>query len=261
MIIIPAIDIRGGKCVRLLQGRFEEETVFSHDPVRVAVGWQARGAQLLHVVDLDGARTGAPVNLPVIERLIREVTIPVQVGGGVRSTETARALFSMGVSRVILGSAALDDPSLISDLCMEFGDRILVSIDARDGLVATHGWQTTEQKPAVQLAREVKDLGVGEVVFTDITRDGALQGVNVEATLAIARAGVRVIASGGIASLEDVRRLAALEGEGIVGAIIGRALYTGDINFEEAVEAARRRPEKSGEFLRTNLERGHRRGC
>ncbi|NPV53870.1 MAG: 1-(5-phosphoribosyl)-5-[(5-phosphoribosylamino)methylideneamino]imidazole-4-carboxamide isomerase [Firmicutes bacterium] len=238
MIVIPAIDIKGGRCVRLLQGRFEAETVFSHDPVQVASGWQARGAQLLHVVDLDGAKDGSPVNLPVVERLLREVGVPVQVGGGIRSAETARALFGMGASRVILGSAALDSPQLISDLCREFGDRVLVSIDARDGLVATHGWQTMESKPAAELAREVRELGVREVVFTDIARDGALQGVNVEATLAIARTGIRVIASGGVTSLEDVRRLATLEGEGIVGVIIGRALYSGNIDFGEAVEVA-----------------------
>ena len=235
--LYPAVDLRGGKCVRLYQGDYGVETVYDEDPVRVARKWRAEGAGWLHVVDLDAARTGEPVNLPVIREMALSVDIPLQVGGGVRSMERLELLFSVGVERVILGSAAIDDPRFVREALARYGDRIALGIDARGGRVATHGWLRTTEVTAEELAKEMVRHGAETFIFTDISRDGTLSGPNVEAILSLARAcGKPVIASGGIRDAQDLLRLARHAGEGVAGAVVGRALYTGGLDLGEALK-------------------------
>ena len=240
MIIYPAIDIRGGRCVRLTEGRFDRETVFAEDPGEVARRWSEAGAEYLHVVDLDGALAGEGQNLPVIKRIIENSTMPVQVGGGIRNLHTIDKVLKLGVKRVILGSAAVKNPELVRDACKYYPGSIVVGIDAKDGDVAIEGWGVSGGIAAVELAKRVAAVGVKHIIFTDISRDGMLSGVNAEATAKLAAAaGVQVIASGGVASLEDIRRLQALTGYGIEGCIIGKALYTGAIDLQAAIAAAK----------------------
>ncbi|RJQ28597.1 MAG: 1-(5-phosphoribosyl)-5-[(5-phosphoribosylamino)methylideneamino]imidazole-4-carboxamide isomerase [Peptococcaceae bacterium] len=239
MLIIPAIDLRAGRCVRLVEGRPEQETVYSRDPVAVARRWQEQGARWLHVVDLDGAFAGAPKNLDVIKEILAGVDIPVQVGGGIRDIDVIDRLMSLGVSRVILGTAAVLKPQLVADACARYGDNVLVGIDGRDGRVAVEGWGVTVEKNTVDLALEVKAMGVKRVVFTDIWRDGTLKGPNLAATAELARGtGLKVIASGGVSGADDLRELTKLEQYGVEAVILGKALYAGAVTLKEALSIA-----------------------
>jgi len=233
MLLIPAIDIQGGRCVRLRQGRMDDATVFSDDPVAMARRWAEAGARRLHVVDLDGAAQGQPVNHAVIRAMVEAVPeMPVQVGGGIRDEEAIEEYVGSGVRYVILGSKAAAAPHFIADVCVEFPGHIIVGIDARDGKVATDGWSKLSQHHVTDLAAHFERDGVEAIIFTDIGRDGMLSGVNVEATVELARAvSIPVIASGGIRSLDDVRALCAAAEEGVMGAITGRALYEGTLDF------------------------------
>jgi phosphoribosylformimino-5-aminoimidazole carboxamide ribotide isomerase len=236
MEILPAIDLRGGKCVRLLQGDYARETVFADDPAAIARHWESLGATRLHVVDLDGAREGRPCQLDTVAAIVRAVQIPIELGGGVRTEETARQALDTGVDRVILGSAALDR-AVAARLAEALGDRLIGGIDARDGMVAVRGWLETTEVRAVDLARELAALGLRWIVCTDIGRDGMLEGANVPAMREMVQAvpGVMVIASGGVSSIEDIR---ALREAGAAAAIIGMALYTGTLKLEDALKAA-----------------------
>ncbi len=237
MEVIPAIDLRGGCCVRLHQGDFDRETVFSDDPVAMALHWQEQGGQRLHVVDLDGAATGEPAHLEVITAIVAALDIPVQVGGGIRSARTARAWLDAGVARVVIGTAAVRDPDMVREVCREHGsERMVVSIDARDGMVALQGWTEASEVSVLDLAQRMSGLGVVRLLYTDIARDGMLTGPDVETNAQLVReTGMAVLASGGVASGEDIRRLLPA---GVEGVIVGRALYTGAISLPEAVSAA-----------------------
>jgi phosphoribosylformimino-5-aminoimidazole carboxamide ribotide isomerase len=238
MELIPAIDIRGGKCVQLAQGDYARETVFADDPVAAARGWRDRGATRLHVVDLDGAREGRPVNTALVGRIVRAVApVPVQCGGGVRNPREALMLRDLGVARVIVGTAAVEDLHTVARLVEELGEALIVSIDARDGIVMTHGWLKSGDVPATDLAEDLAAAGVARFVYTDISRDGMLQGPNIDGLRAFIEAAERpVIASGGIVTIEHLRNVAAAGAE---AAISGTALYTGALNFEAALAALR----------------------
>ena len=235
MEIIPAVDIKDGKCVRLYQGDYSMETVFSDDPVGMAMEWQSLGATRLHIVDLDGANTGEPCNLNIITRINDAVWIPLQVGGGIRKMETIEKLLKVGIDRVILGTAAVENHELVKEACRRFGESIIVGIDAIEGRVAIHGWKNSTEINAIELAMSMAKLGVKRFIYTDINRDGTLTEPNFIATFELVDA-IRfpVIASGGISSLIHLKVLNKL---GVEGAIIGRALYTGDINFKQALNA------------------------
>jgi phosphoribosylformimino-5-aminoimidazole carboxamide ribotide isomerase len=237
MEIIPAIDLRGGNCVRLYQGDYAQETVFSDNPLEVAERWQSEGGQRLHIVDLDGAHSGNPANLAAISAITRSLTIPVQVGGGIRSIDTASGLFDAGAARVVVGTAAVSNPDLVEELCRRFGsDRVVVALDARDGLVAIRGWTETSEITAIELAARMAELGVVRVLYTDISRDGTLEEPNYSATAALAQtSGLNVLSAGGVGAPEHVSKLVPTGAE---AAIIGRALYTGDITISEAIIAA-----------------------
>jgi phosphoribosylformimino-5-aminoimidazole carboxamide ribotide isomerase len=239
MIIFPAVDIRQGKCVRLKQGRADQETVYGDDPAAMGLRWQEAGASWLHVVDLDGAFRRIPRNLESIRRLRRVVTIPIQLGGGIRTLETIAAYFDLGIDRLILGTAALKDPELVRQACQLYPGRIAIGLDARDGLVAVEGWTEVSSRPALDLAQELAPLQPAAFIYTDITRDGVKTGVNLEATRALAQqVQIPVIASGGVSSLEDLRALKPLASAGVIGVIIGRALYDGSIDLAEAIRLA-----------------------
>ena len=240
MIIYPAIDIRGGRCVRLTEGRFDAETVFADDPPEMALKWAGMGAEFLHLVDLDGALAGEGKNVPVIERILQSVNIPVQLGGGIRNLETIEKLLALGVTRLILGSAAVKNPQLVEEACKKYPGHIAVGIDAKNGEVAIEGWGKGSGVAATELAKQMATYGVETIIYTDISRDGMLSGVNVEATAALARAcGVPIIASGGVASIEDIRRVKAVEADGVQGCIIGKAIYTGAVDLKEALALAK----------------------
>lgn len=237
MDVIPAIDILEGRCVRLYQGDFARSQVFSTDPVAVAQQWANQGAVRLHLVDLDGAKAGRSVNLTTIEAIIQALDIPVQVGGGVRDRTSVAALLAMGVERVILGTVAIEQPELVGQLCQAYPEQILVGIDARDGRVATRGWLETSEVSAIDLAKQVASQGAATLIYTDIHRDGTLQGPNLIALRELATAiSTPVIASGGVSSMTDLLNLLALEPLGVSGVIVGRALYTGDISLREALQ-------------------------
>ncbi|NPV26153.1 MAG: 1-(5-phosphoribosyl)-5-[(5-phosphoribosylamino)methylideneamino]imidazole-4-carboxamide isomerase [Firmicutes bacterium] len=240
MIVIPAIDLRAGKCVRLVQGKLSEETVFSDQPVEMAVTWEALGAPMLHLVDLDGAFAGEPRNLEVVQEIVRSINIPVQLGGGIRTVKAVSKLLEMGVSRVILGTAAIVKPRLVEEAVKEFGEQIVVGIDAKDGLVAIEGWESTVEKTTVELAQEMELLGVQRVVFTDTRRDGLMKGPNLDSTRELALAvKMKIIASGGVSCLDDIRALKQLEPLGVEGVVMGKALYTGAVRLEDALAVAR----------------------
>jgi phosphoribosylformimino-5-aminoimidazole carboxamide ribotide isomerase len=240
MLIIPAIDLKAGRCVRLYQGDMNQATVYSDDPVATALRWQSEGAERLHVVDLDGAVSGARVNTVVIEQICQALAIPVQAGGGIRDLGAVERLLSRGVGRVILGTVAYRQPEIVVEACQHFPGRITVGIDARGGKVAVQGWTEATELAASELAKRCAGMGVSEVVYTDIARDGTEQGVNIEATLALARSvSLPIIASGGVASVHDIERLVPLASEGIAGVIVGRALYTGAIKLPEAIAVAK----------------------
>lgn len=240
MIIYPAIDIRGGRCVRLTEGRFDAETVFADDPAEMALKWAALGAEYLHLVDLDGALAGESKNGAVVERILQNVKISVQLGGGIRNLATIDKLLSLGVSRVILGSVAVKNPQLVEEACRKYPGHIAVGIDAKNGEAAIEGWGQGGGVAAVELAKKIAQYGVDKIIYTDISRDGMLSGVNVEATAALARAcGVPIIASGGVASLEDIRRVKSVEADGVCGCIIGKAIYTGAVDLKAALALAK----------------------
>ena len=236
MILFPAIDIKDGQCVRLYQGDYSQMTVYASDPVEVAQRWQAAGASWLHVVDLDGAKEGHPVNMNLIARICRETTLHVEVGGGLRSLEHVERALAAGAERVILGTAVLTDHALLNQALQRWGERVVVGLDAREGLVAISGWRETSNVKATELARELSAAGVRRFIYTDIARDAAMQGPNLAALrsmlAALQGSPTTLIASGGVSSLEDLQRLAELEVE---GAIIGKALYVGAIDLAEAV--------------------------
>lgn len=238
--VIPAIDLRGGRCVRLIQGQSHQETVYSYEPVEVALGFQQGGAQRLHVVDLDGAFSGEPGNLDTIRAITRAVDMPVEVGGGIRNLETIELILEAGAEYAILGTAACEDPDLVAEACKLHPGRIIAGIDARNGLAAVRGWVDDTEMDALELARQMGDIGIQEIIFTDIARDGMLTGPNLEALTWITGAGVNVIASGGVSSLEDIRAIARLQDPNIVGVITGQALYTRRFTMEEATTAAQR---------------------
>jgi len=236
--IIPAIDIRDGHCVRLFQGDYARETVFSDDPVAVALRWQAEGAPRLHLVDLDGAREGRPVNAGVVAAIVRAVSIPCQVGGGIRSLHTIERYLAGGVQRVILGSVVVEDPGVAAAAITRHGDAIIAGVDARGGRVALHGWRERSPEMAEDLLPRLAAMGVQRFIYTDIARDGTLRGPNLAATArAVKAVTVPVIASGGIATIDHIRRLSLI---GVEGAILGRALYDGALPLPEALRAARK---------------------
>lgn len=240
MQIIPAIDLKDGKCVRLRQGRMEDDTVFDDDPVAVAERWLEQGARRIHLVDLDGAFAGAPRNADVVNRICKVCgEIPVQIGGGIRTTETARAYLDAGIQWVIVGTLAVKQPEFIDNLCSVFPGHVIVGLDANDGLVATEGWAESSSITAISLAQRFQHAGVSAIVYTDISRDGMMQGVNVPGTTKLAEAvRIPVIASGGVATLADIDTLLIHQNHGITGVIVGRALYEGAIDLAEAQKLA-----------------------
>ena len=245
MIIIPAIDIRGGRCVRLLQGDFRRETVYSGDPVEVARRWAAKGAERIHVVDLDGSREGRPVNADVIRRILSAVNVPIELGGGIRESGTVDFYLGMGVRWVILGTAALKNRDFVVEACRRHPGRVILGIDAREGKVAVEGWTEPTGADALEVARQYEGLGLAALVYTDIGRDGMESGVNVPATERLARqVGIPVIASGGVAGIGDIDRLLAAACPGILGVITGKALYTGALDLEEAIARTKKEGEK-----------------
>ena len=240
MIIIPAVDLLEGKAVRLLRGDPTRQTVFSHDPVQVARHWFQQGAERLHVVDLDGSFAGAPRNKDLVEEIVRAVPIPVQVGGGVRDPETARVYLDAGVDRIVLGTIAVENEPLVGQFCARWPGRVAVAIDARHGTVTVRGWTRSTPLEAVGFAKRLEGVGIVALIYTDVERDGMERGVNLEATRDLARAvRVPVIASGGVASLADIRALLEIAHEGIEGVIVGRALYSGSLKLEEALRLTR----------------------
>ena len=238
MDVIPAIDLLGGRCVRLYQGDYDQVQTYGENPVEVARQWQEEGATYLHVVDLDGAKAGHPVNLTAIKAIACAIDIPVQVGGGLRDRASVASLLNLGVQRIILGTIAVEQPDLVTQLCQEFPDQIVVGIDARAGKVATRGWLETSEVLATELAQRMAIAGAAAIIYTDIYRDGTMQGPNLEALRELAGAiELPIIASGGVSSVRDLLSLLALEPLGVTGAIVGKALYTGEVSLKEAIRA------------------------
>lgn len=240
MIIFPAIDIRDGKCVRLFKGDFNQETVFSDKPEEMAEKWQAEGAEFLHLVDLDGALAGKSQNLATVKKIIAAVNIPVELGGGIRTMENIDEVLALGVKRVILGSVAVKNPELVKEACAKYGERIVVGIDAKDGIVAVDGWGVSGNVDVITLAKEMAKVGVKTIIYTDISRDGTLAGVNVEATAKLAReSGINIVASGGVKSTADIKALLPYEKDGIEGVIVGKSIYMKTLDLAEAIEIGR----------------------
>ncbi len=243
MLLIPAIDIKDGRCVRLRQGDMNSATVFSEDPVAMARHWVGQGARRLHVVDLNGARSGRPVNEAVIRRIVEAIgaEVPVQLGGGLRDLDTIERYIDGGIGFVVIGTAAVKSPGFLHDACSAFGGHVIVALDAREGKVATDGWSKLTGHDVVDLAVKFEDYGVEAILYTDIGRDGMLTGVNLDATVALARAvKIPVIASGGVATMDDIERLCSVQSEGIEAAVLGRSLYEGTLDFRAALERADR---------------------
>lgn len=241
MLVIPAIDLKNGQCVRLEQGLMERDTVYSSDPAATARRWQEEGGELLHIVDLDGAFAGVPRNRAAIEAILKAIGIPAQLGGGIRDLATIEAYLALGLSRVIIGTAAQREPQLVTEACRRFPGRIVVGIDAKNGLVAVQGWAEVTGITAVELAKRFAGDGVAAIIYTDIARDGMLQGPNLEATRVLAEAaGIPVIASGGVSSLQDIENLLAIEQYGVTGVITGKAIYSGSLDLRAAVALAKR---------------------
>ena len=236
MLVIPAIDLKDGKCVRLKQGRMEDATTYGDDPVAMAARWVEAGARRLHLVDLNGAFEGKPINGEAVTAIARRwPTLPIQIGGGIRNAETIEHYLAAGVSYVIIGTKAVKEPAFVGEMCRAFPGHVIVGLDARDGFVATDGWAEVSQVKAVELAKRFADDGVSSIVYTDIARDGMMNGVNVEATAELARSGgLPVIASGGVTNLDDLRQLIAAQEPGIIGAITGRAIYEGTLDVAAA---------------------------
>jgi phosphoribosylformimino-5-aminoimidazole carboxamide ribotide isomerase len=241
LIIIPAIDIKDGKCVRLAQGDFDRVTTYANNPVDMAITWMEQGAELIHIVDLDGSVAGLPRNANIVLEIAKKVDIPIQVGGGIRDMETIEFYLSNGAGSVILGTAALQDEKIIQDACDTFPEKIILGIDALKGKVAIRGWTQKTEQNAVDLARRYENHNIKAIVYTDILRDGMGTGINLEATKALAKAvSIPVIASGGVASIDDIKQLLAIDDCEIYGVIIGRALYTGAISLEEAIKESKK---------------------
>lgn len=240
MLLIPAIDLKDGKCVRLRQGRMDDATIFSDDPVAMAARWVEAGARRLHLVDLNGAFEGKPVNGEVVHAIAEAFPdLPIQIGGGIRDEETVQTYLDAGVEYVIIGTKAVNAPHFINDLCLEFPGHIIVGLDAKDGKVAIDGWSKLSKHDVIDMARHFEEDGVSAIIYTDIGRDGMMTGVNVEATVKLAQAvNIPIIASGGITNLDDVRALCAVADEGIAGAITGRAIYEGTLDFAEGQKLA-----------------------
>ncbi|MCB4790615.1 MAG: 1-(5-phosphoribosyl)-5-[(5-phosphoribosylamino)methylideneamino]imidazole-4-carboxamide isomerase [Elusimicrobia bacterium] len=237
MIVIPAIDIRSGNCVRLSQGKIDAETVYSKDPVFIAKLWQAKGAKRLHIVDLDGAFGGAAKNTDILEKIRKEVTIPIEFGGGIRSMNSVDMVMDMGIDYIILGTIAIYNPDVLRAALEKYGTKVMVGIDASDNKVAIGGWKEVTTVDAIELAQKMKEMGLKEIIYTDIKKDGMLQGPNIESIRKMAKQSkLNIIASGGMSNLEDIKKIKALEKDGVSGAIIGRALYTDAINLEEAIK-------------------------
>ena len=240
MIIFPAIDIRNGKCVRLTKGDFNQETIFADQPEVMAKQWADKGAEFLHVVDLDGALAGKTMNAAAIEAILQTVKIPIQLGGGIRTLENIEMLLDLGIARLILGSIAVRSPELVKTACAKFGSKIVVGIDAKAGIVAVDGWGVSGNVEADKLAVEMAQVGVERIIYTDISRDGTLSGVNVEATAKLAKASsLKVIASGGVRSMTDIRKVKAAGKDGVEGVIVGKAIYTNSLVLEDALAFAK----------------------
>jgi phosphoribosylformimino-5-aminoimidazole carboxamide ribotide isomerase len=238
MRIIPAVDIKEGRCVRLVQGKSDQETVYSNDPLSMANHWDEEGAQTIHVVDLDGAFQGSPINSEIVKKIIYSSSVDIQVGGGIRTLETIEAYVKAGAYRVILGTIAQKEPEFVEEACRRFPDKIIIGIDAQNGLVAVKGWVEVSKQKATDLAQKMKGFRIAGFIFTDISRDGMLQGPNLESIQEFAEcAQLPVIASGGVSRLEDIKNLAKLESYGVEAVIIGKALYDKTISFKEAREA------------------------
>jgi phosphoribosylformimino-5-aminoimidazole carboxamide ribotide isomerase len=237
MVVIPSIDLKSGRCVRLYQGDYQQETVYSDDPLAVAIAWEEQGAPRLHLVDLDGAVDGSPAHLDLISAIVGRLSIPVQVGGGIREFSNAEALLSAGVDRVVIGTAAVVQPALVQEMCEKFGQRrVVVALDARDGRIAIHGWTANTSLSAVQLARDMNAIGVERLLYTDISRDGTLAGPNFSANAVLAQTTrMKVQASGGVSTLKHIERLSGI---GVEAVIVGRSLYTGDLKLAEAIASA-----------------------
>ncbi len=240
MLLIPAIDLKDGKCVRLRQGRMDDDTEYSDDPVAVARRWVEAGARRLHIVDLDGASSGKPVHTEIVHEIAETFPgLPIQIGGGIRDEDTVQSYLEAGVSFVIVGTKAVTAPHFVADICLEFPSHIIVGLDVREGRVAIDGWSKLSRHNAIELAEQFEHDGVAAIVYTDISKDGMMQGVNVSATVELARAlAIPVIASGGISTMDDVRALCEVAGEGIEAAITGRAIYEGSIDFAAAQQLA-----------------------
>ena len=236
MILFPAIDLKDGQCVRLIRGLMEEATVFNEDPAAQARDFVRQGFEYLHLVDLNGAFEGRPVNAAAVDVILKAIDIPVQLGGGIRDLATIETWLGKGVTRVIIGTAAVKNPGLVIEACKKFPGQIAVGLDAKDGMVAVEGWAEVSDLSVLDMARRFEDAGVAAIIYTDIARDGVLEGLNIEATVALANAiSIPVIASGGLSSIEDIRRLIAADCKGLEGAISGRALYDGRIDTAEAL--------------------------
>ena len=236
MIILPAIDLKEGRCVRLEQGLMDKDTVYNDNPAAQALLWQEQGGEFLHIVDLDGAFAGVPKNKSAIQSIVQAIDIPSELGGGIRDLETIEAYLDLGINRVILGTVAKENPDLVKEACRKFPGQIVVGIDAKDGLVAVRGWADVTEKKATEMAREMEGFGVEAIIYTDISRDGMMQGPNIEATRALAEAiTIPVIASGGLSTLDDIRNLLKIESSGVSGVITGKAIYSGAIDLREAI--------------------------
>ena len=241
MIIIPAIDLKDGRCVRLSQGRMDQETIYSENPIEMAKHWESKGAERLHVVDLNGAVTGKPFHRSLIEEMVRSLHIPVEIGGGIRDLTTIENYIHSGAEWVILGTAALRNRHLLTEACHQFPGKVILGIDAKGGKVAVEGWKEVASMEAVELARQFEGIGLSAIIFTDIERDGMGTGLNFESTRDLSRStSIPVIASGGVSRIEDIEHLLELGKDGVIGVIVGRALYTGSIDLEEAIRLAKK---------------------
>lgn len=242
MIVIPTVDLKDGRCVRLSQGRMDQETIYSENPVEMAKYWESKGAERLHVVDLNGAVMGRPFHRSLIEEIAKSLHIPIEVGGGIRDLETIESYLSSGVRWVIFGTVALRNRSLIEEACRRFPGRVILAIDAKRGRVAIQGWNEVVPLEAIDLVKQFEGMDLSAIIFTDIERDGMGTGLNSEVTKALARStSIPVIASGGVSRIEDIERLMELENDGVIGVIVGRALYTGQIDLEEAIQVGKER--------------------